>query len=62
MNFKEKCLNFRARFSLTQKELAEMFDVTPLMIYKYESGITKPRDANRIRFEEIMEKAEVNFK
>ena len=62
MTFGEKCLNFRARFSLTQTELAEMFDVTPLMIYRYESGIAKPRETNKLRFEEIMQKAEVNFK
>lgn len=62
MTFGEKCLNFRARFSLTQKELAQMFDVTPLMIYKYESGVTNPRDANKVRFLQIMESTEVNFK
>jgi transcriptional regulator with XRE-family HTH domain len=62
MNFGEKCLNFRARFSLTQNDLAEMFEVTPLMVSRYENGYAKPREANKMRFEEIMEKAEVNFK
>ena len=62
MTFGEKCLKFRARFSLTQEDLAKMFDVTTQMIGRYENGITLPREANRIRFEEFMEKAEVNFK
>ena len=56
MKFGEKCLKFRARFALTQNELAEMFEVTTQMIGRYENGITLPREANRIRFEEFMEK------
>ena len=51
MTFAEKILNFRAEYDLTQKQLSKILGVSLLMVYKYESVLSKPSPKNKIRFE-----------
>jgi transcriptional regulator with XRE-family HTH domain len=58
MTFGEILLEFRARYNLTQKQLAEILGVGANMICRYECETSKPSAKNKIMFELIMKKWE----
>ena len=60
MNFGERLLQFRAKYDLTQQNLAVIFGVTQRMIYLYEANLCKPNPKNKIMFENKMKEYEVN--
>jgi predicted transcriptional regulator len=51
MTWAETLLNVRAKYRLTQKELAEVLDISKNMVYRYEVGISKPSVVNKVRME-----------
>lgn len=55
MTFSEKLLNFRAEHKLTQKQMAEILEVNPQMVYKYENDLSKPSKKNHLRFNKILD-------
>ena len=55
MSFAEKLINFRATNKLTQFQLAEIVDVSPGMIGRWESGKNRPRKTKEIYVEKKME-------
>ena len=59
MEYGKNLLEFRAKYNLTQKDLAELFEVSPNMVFRYEKGTHKPHKANEIRFENKMKEYEV---
>ena len=58
MNYGITLLEFRAKHLLTQTQLAEILDVTPVMVYKYENQKAKPTQVNKIIFENKMKEWE----
>lgn len=54
MMYGEKLLMFRARYKLSQKNLAEILGVHVNMIGHYENNTSKPTKRNQIRFEQKM--------
>lgn len=60
MTFAKRILNFRSRHGLTQAEMADVLGVTLNMVFRYEHGTSKPRPANMIRIEKILEGDEQN--
>ena len=54
MEFSEVLLNFRARYGLTQMQMARLLEVSPNMVYFYENGKYAPTARNKIRFETKM--------
>lgn len=58
MNFGRKMLEFRAKHNLTQKQLAEMFDVDINTIHRTETEKTTPTKRNKLKFENKMKEWE----
>ena len=50
MTFGEKCLQFRAKYGLTQQQLGQIFGVTNTTILRYEQGKFNPSRMNEVRF------------
>lgn len=55
MEFSKRLLNFRAKYRLSQFQLSELLGINSNMIPRYEKGQAKPRSANLIRYNKIME-------
>ena len=51
MDFGKMILDFRAKYNLNQKQMAEIVGVSYEMISQYENGKYKPTARNRIIFE-----------
>lgn len=51
-------LEFRSKHHLTQMQLAEILEVNPNMIHRYETGMNKPTAVNKIKFENKMKQYE----
>jgi DNA-binding XRE family transcriptional regulator len=60
MAFGEKLLDFRAKYNLTQIQVADIIGVSNEMICFYEKGKYKPHPKNKIRFEKKMKEWEEN--
>ena len=60
MLFKQRILEFRAKYDFTQSQLADLFGVTQTTVFKYEAGINKPTSAHLIKFEKKMKEWEEN--
>lgn len=58
MDFGKKLLDFRAKYSLNQKQTAEIVGVSYEMISQYENGKYKPTARNKIIFENKMKEWE----
>ena len=58
MEYSKKLLEFRAKHSLNQTQLAEILGVTLNMIHRYERGLSQPSAVNKIRFENKMKEWE----
>ena len=58
MTFGEKCLQFRAKYGLTQQQLGQLFGVTNMTILRYEQGKFNPSRMNEVRFENKMKEWE----
>lgn len=59
MDFGKILLEFRAKYNLNQKQMAEIVGVSYEMISQYENGKYKPTARNRIIFENKMKEYEV---
>lgn len=57
-NYGITLLEFRAKHSLTQKQLADVLGVTPVMVHKYETQKAEPTAVNKIIFENKMKEWE----
>ena len=60
MKFGERLLHFRAKYDLTQQNVAEIFGITQRMIYLYEANLCQPNPKNKIMFENKMKEWEEN--
>ena len=60
MDFGKKLLEFRAKYSLSQKQTSEIVGVSYEMISQYENGKYKPTARNKIIFENKMKEWEEN--
>ena len=58
MDFGKKLLEFRAKYSLSQKQTSEIVGVSYEMISQYENGKYKPTARNKIIFENKMKEWE----
>ena len=58
MDFGKKLLEFRAKYSLNQKQTSEIVGVSYEMISQYENGKYKPTARNKIIFENKMKEWE----
>lgn len=59
MEFSKTLLEFRAKHKLTQKQVADIIGVSDVMICRYEQGMNKPTQVNKIRFENKMKEWEM---
>ena len=60
MDFGRKLLEFRAKYNLTQKQLAHIIGVDTNTVYRTENGKTVPTQVNKIKFENKMKEWEEN--
>lgn len=60
MDFGKMILEFRAKYNLNQKQMAEIVGVSYEMISQYENGKYKPTARNKIIFENKMKEWEKN--
>ena len=60
MEFGKMILEFRAKYNLNQKQMAEIVGVSYEMISQYENSKYKPTARNRIIFENKMKEWEEN--
>lgn len=51
MGFGQKLLEFRAKYNLTQNQLAAMIGVHPNMVFRYENNLSNPSAVNQIKFD-----------
>lgn len=58
MTIGEKLLMFRAKYNLTQKQMAGLIDENINMLYRYENGNNKPHKKNELRILMKLEKLE----
>ena len=58
ISFGNVCLNFRAKYNLTQNQLNEILGTSRNMVCRYESGANKPYPKNKIKFENKMKEWE----
>lgn len=58
MNYGITLLEFRAKHFLTQKQLADILGVTPVMVHKYETRKAEPTAVNKIIYENEMKEWE----
>lgn len=58
MEYSKKLLEFRAKHSLNQTQLAEILGVNIYMIHRYETNKSEPSAVNKIRFETKMKEWE----
>ena len=58
MEFSKILLEFRAKHKLTQKQVADIIGVSVVMICRYEKGLNKPTQVNKIRFAKKMKEWE----
>ena len=54
MEYGKELLEYRAKHNLTQSQLGEILGVGTVMIHRYEKGVSKPSEVNRIRFAQKM--------
>jgi DNA-binding XRE family transcriptional regulator len=59
MTFGRKMLEFRAKYNLTQKQLADIIGVDANTVHRTETEKTKPSKRNEIIFENKMKEYEV---
>ena len=60
MEFGRTLLEFRAKYNLTQKQLADYFGINKTAIYRYENNKYNPSQVNKIKFENKMKEWEEN--
>ena len=60
MDFGKMILEFRAKYNLNQKKMAEIVGVSYEMISQYENGKYKPTARNKIIFKNKMKEWEEN--
>lgn len=58
MDFGRTILEFRAKYNLTQKQLADYLGINVLSIHRYENNKNKPSKVNKIKFENKMKEWE----
>ena len=58
MTFGRKMLEFRAKYNLTQTQLANIIGVDINTVYRTENGKTEPTKKNAIKFENKMKEWE----
>ena len=58
MEFGRKLLEFRAKYNLTQKQLADYLGVNAMAIYRYENNKYNPSQVNKIKIENKMKEWE----
>ena len=58
MDFGRTLLEFRAKYNLTQKQLADYFGINKTAIYRYENNKCIPSQVNKIKFENKMKEWE----
>lgn len=58
MTIGERLLMFRAKYNLTQKQMARLIDENVNMLYRYENGNNKPHKKNELRILMKLEKLE----
>lgn len=58
MDFSTFLLEFRARYNLTQAQLAELLDVGVGMVHRYESGKNHPTKKNEIKYKNKLKERE----
>ena len=58
MEFGRTLLEFRAKYNLTQKQLAHIIGVDTNTVYRTENGKTVPTQVNKIKFENKMKEWE----
>ena len=58
MDFGRTLLEFRAKYNLTQKQLADYFGINKTSIYRYENNKYIPSQVNKIKFENKMKEWE----
>ena len=60
MDFGRTLLEFRAKYNLTQKQLADYLGVNAMAIYRYENNKYNPSQVNKIKIENKMKEWEEN--
>ena len=58
MDFGRTLLEFRAKYNLTQKQLADYLGINVMAIYRYENNKYNPTQVNKIKFEKKMKEWE----
>lgn len=58
MTLGERMLNYRAKHDLTQIELADILQISPMAVWRCESGKFKMHKANELRLNQKMTKLE----
>ena len=58
VNYGIKLLEFRAKYLLTQTQLAEILGTTLTMVYRYENRKSEPTNVKKIIFENKMKEWE----
>ena len=58
MDFGRTLLEFRAKYNLTQKQLADYLGINVMAIYRYENNKYNPTQVNKIKFENKMKEWE----
>ena len=58
MDFGRTLLEFRAKYNLTQKQLADYLGVNAMAIYRYENNKYNPSQVNKIKIENKMKEWE----
>ena len=58
MDFGRTLLEFRAKYNLTQKQLADYLGINVMAIYRYENNKNNPSKVNKIKFENKMKEWE----
>ena len=62
MDFGRTLLEFRAKYNLTQKQLADYLGINVMAIYRYENNKYNPTQVNKIKFENKMKEWEEKTK
>ena len=58
MDFGRTLLEFRAKYNLTQKQLADYLGINVMAIYRYENNKYNPTQVNKIKIENKMKEWE----
>lgn len=58
MTLGERMLNYRAEKDLTQIQLADVLEISPMMVYKCEKGCFKMHKVNEIKISNRLKRLE----